>query len=134
MNMDIWHLRTKDEVSMIHSVRSWTHFVNIMMVLLPVVCWEAVLSSLDDRMPGLAVLRLVGGPGGQYTCNMRTSVMTLTHEETLTLLAGADIHLPLSPSPRSSISSLPSEIREHLEKENKLKGENKLEIHKGPLM
>ena len=61
--------------------------------------------------------------------------MTLTHEETLTLLAGADIHLPLSPSPRSSISSLPSEIREHLEKENKLKDENKLEVHiKGPLM
>ena len=93
------------------------------------VCWEAVLSSLEDRRPGLAVLRLVGGPGGQYTCNKRNISQGVDTGETLTLLAGADIHLPRSPSPRSSISSRPSEIRDHLEKENKLDRE----IHKGPL-
>ena len=31
------------------------------------VCWDAVLSSLEERRPGLPVLRLEGGPGGQYT-------------------------------------------------------------------
>ena len=67
---------------------------NVSLLFSPVVCCEAVLSSLEDRRPGLPVVRLVAGPGGQYT-----------------LLEGADIHLPLSPSPRSSINSLPSEKR-----------------------
>ena len=56
------------------------------------VCCEAVLSSLLERTPG--VPRLGAGPGGQYT-----------------LLEGADIHLPRSPSPRSSINSRPSEMK-----------------------
>ena len=32
-------------------------------------CCEAVLSSLEERRPGLPVVRLEGGPGGQYTCD-----------------------------------------------------------------
>ena len=42
-----------------------------------------------------------------YTIHQESPCM-----RTLTLLEGADIHLPLSPSPRNSISSRPSENRE----------------------
>ena len=50
---------------MTHKFHSLPHVIT--QCLLPVVCWEVVLSSLEERRPGLPVLRLEGGPGGQYT-------------------------------------------------------------------
>ena len=61
------------------------------------VCWEAVLSSLEDRRPGLAVLRLVG-PGGQYTCNKRIIGQNVDTGGGDTHLVGGGGHPPPSVS------------------------------------
>ena len=110
------------------------------------VCWEAVLSSLEDRRPGLAVLRLGVGPGGQYTCNKRDINNNNNNKSDIsqsgdtrgdTDLVGGGGHPPPSVSiaPELYQQSAIWKKRPLLGKENKLKGENNLDrkIHKDPL-